>query len=153
MSALAIALHALASTVWVGGMFLAYVVLRPSFGALAASDRLALWQRVFERFFKWVIAAIAVLLVSGYWLLFVTYGGFGGAGVHIHIMHLTGWLMFLLFFHLFFVPWKRYQRALAANDNAGAGRWLGQIRLIVAVNLALGLATAAIGASGRFWYF
>ena len=151
MAALSIALHALASAIWVGGMFLAYVVLRPSAGALATDDRLALWARVFSGFFPWVIASIAVLLISGYWLLFVTYGGFRGAGVHIHVMHLTGWLMFLLFFHLFFVPWKRYQRALAAGDEAGAGRWLGQIRLIIAVNLGLGLLTIAIGASGRFW--
>lgn len=151
MAALSIALHALAAAIWVGGMFLAYVVLRPSVAALAASDRLALWQRVFDGFFPWVIGAIAVLLLSGYWLLFVTFGGFRGAGVHIHVMHLTGWLMFLLFFHLYFVPWKRFRRALAAGDAPGAGRWLGQIRLIIATNLGLGLVTVAIGASGRFW--
>lgn len=151
MSALALALHALAAAIWVGGMFLAYVVLRPSVAALPAGDRLALWQRVFSGFFPWVIAAIVVLLVSGYWLLFVTYGGFAGAGVHVHIMHLTGLVMFLLFFHLYFVPWKRYQRAMAAADHGLAGRWLGQIRTIIAVNLGLGLLTVAIGASGRFW--
>jgi len=151
MAALSLALHALASAIWVGGMFFAYVVLRPSVGPLATADRQALWQRVFSGFFPWVIASIVALLASGYWLLFVTYGGFGGAGVHIHVMHLTGLLMFLLFFHLFFVPWKRYQRALAADDAEGAGRWLGQIRLIIAINLGLGLLTIAIGASGRFW--
>ena len=141
----------MASVIWVGGMFLAYVVLRPSAGSLETGIRLALWRRVFAGFFPWVIGAIAVLLASGYWLLLVTHGGFGGAGLHIHVMHLTGWLMFLLFFHLFFVPWKRYRRALDAGDQAGAGRWLGQIRLIIAVNLGLGLLTVAIGASGRFW--
>ena len=151
MSALALALHALAAAIWVGGMFLAFVVLRPSVAALSAGDRLALWQRVFGGFFPWVIAAIVVLLVSGYWLLFVTYGGFASVGVHVHVMHLTGWLMFLLFFHLYFVPWKRYQRAMAAGDNGQAARWLGQIRTIIAVNLGLGLLTVAIGASGRFW--
>ncbi len=151
MAALSLALHALAAAIWVGGMFLAYVVLRPSAGALAAGDRLALWERVFSRFFPWVIGAIVVLLATGYWLLFGLHGGFRGSGVHIHVMHLTGWLMFLLFFHLFFVPWRRYRRALAARDQPGAGRWLGQIRLIIAVNLGLGLLTVAIGASGRLW--
>lgn len=151
MAALSLALHALASAIWVGGMFFAYVVLRPSAGPLATGDRQVLWQRVFSGFFPWVIGSIVALLLSGYWLLFVTYGGFGGAGVHIHVMHLTGWLMILLFFHLFFVPWKRYRRALAAGDAEGAGRWLDQIRLIIAVNLGLGLLTVAIGASGRFW--
>ncbi len=151
MSALALALHALAAAIWVGGMFLAYVVLRPSAAALSAGDRLALWQRVFSGFFPWVIAAVAVLLVSGYWLLFVTYGGFGSVGAHVHIMNLTGWVMFLLFFHLYFVPWKRFQRALTAGDSGAAARWLGQIRLIIAINLGLGLFTVAIGASGSLW--
>lgn len=151
MSALALALHAVAAAIWVGGMFLAYVVLRPSAAELPAGDRLALWQRVFSGFFPWVIAAIVVLLVSGYWLLFVTYGGFAAVGVHVHIMHLTGLVMFLLFFHLYFVPWKRYQRAMAVSDNGLAARWLGQIRTIIAVNLSLGLLTVAVGASGRFW--
>lgn len=151
MSAFFIALHTLAAVVWVGGMFFAYLVLRPSVGALAPADRLALWQRVFSRFFPWVGAAVLALLVSGYWLLLVTFGGFAAAAVHIHIMQLTGWLMFLLFGHLFFVPWRRYQQAVAAGDGAVAGRWLGQIRLIVLVNLLLGLLTVAIGSSGRFW--
>jgi uncharacterized membrane protein len=151
MSALALASHALAAAIWVGGMFLAYVVLRPSVAALPVGDRLALWQRVFSGFFPWVIAAIVVLLVSGYWLLFVTYGGFAAVGVHVHIMHLTGLVMFLLFFHLYFVPWKRFGRAMAAGDDGLATRWLGQIRTIIAVNLGLGLLTVAIGASGRFW--
>ena len=151
MSALALASHALAAAIWVGGMFLAYVVVRPSVATLPAGDRLALWQRVFSGFFPWVIAAIVVLLVSGYWLLFVTYGGFASVGVHVHVMHLTGLVMFLLFFHLYFVPWKRFRRAMDASDNGLATRWLGQIRTIIAVNLGLGLLTVAIGASGRFW--
>ena len=151
MSSLALAFHALAAAIWVGGMFLAYVVVRPSVSVLQAGDRFRFWERIFSGFFPWVIAAIVVLLMSGYWLLFVTYGGFAKVGVHVHIMHLTGWVMFLLFFHLYFVPWKRFQRALAASDSDQAARWLGQIRLIIATNLGLGLLTVAIGASGRLW--
>lgn len=132
-------------------MFFAYVVLRPSVGEFAPVERLALWRRVFGRFFPWVGAAVVVLLLSGYWLTFVTFGGFGAIGVHVHVMQLTGWLMFLLFGHLFFVPWRRYQQAVEAGDGAAAGRWLGQIRLIVMINLLLGLLTIAIGSSGRFW--
>ena len=66
-------------------------------------------------------------------------------------MQLTGWIMFLLFFHLYFVPWGRLRRALAAGDLEGAGRQLGQIRRIVAINLALGIVTVAVGSSGRWW--
>ena len=66
-------------------------------------------------------------------------------------MHLTGWVMFLLFFHLFFAPWRRFRRAVAAGEIEAAGRQLATIRLVVAINLVLGLLTIAIGASGRYW--
>ena len=66
-------------------------------------------------------------------------------------MQLTGWAMFLLFFHLYFVPWRRFQRALAGGDAEGTARQLATIRLIVTINRPLGLPTIAIGASGRHW--
>ena len=59
---LAVALHALAAVIWVGGMFFAYVVLRPSVAELAVPERLLLWRRVLGRFFTWVLGCIAVLL-------------------------------------------------------------------------------------------
>ncbi len=148
---LSIALHALAAVVWVGGMFFAYVVLRPGMAELAAPDRLRLWERVFGRFFPIVLACIALLLATGYHLLFVGFGGFSGAGIHIHIMHLTGWVMFLLFFHLYFAPWRRFRRAVAAGETDTASRQLATIGLVVGINLALGLLTVAIAASGRYW--
>lgn len=146
-----LAVHVLAAIVWVGGMFFAYVVLRPSVGSLAAAERLRLWEGVFSRFFPWVMAAIAAFILSGYTMIVVGLGGFAGAGLHVHIMQLTGWLMFALFFHLFFVPWRRFRHALAADDLPGAGRQLGQIRRIVAINLTLGLLTAVVATSGRYW--
>jgi uncharacterized membrane protein len=146
-----VALHVLAAVVWVGGMFFAYMALRPAAGPLETAARLALWQRVFGRFFPWVWLSIAVLLVSGYTMLFVRFGGFAGAGAHIHVMQLTGILMMLLFFHLFFVPWRRFSRAVDAGALAEAAAALNQIRRIVAINLVLGLLTVTVGASGRFW--
>jgi len=146
-----VALHVLAAVVWVGGMFFAYMALRSAAGPLETAARLALWQRVFGRFFPWVWLSIAVLLVSGYTMLFVRFGGFAGAGAHIHVMQLTGILMMLLFFHLFFVPWRRFSRAVDAGALAEAAAALNQIRRIVAINLVLGLLTVTVGASGRFW--
>jgi uncharacterized membrane protein len=146
-----LALHVLAAIVWVGGMFFAYVVLRPAAGALEPLPRLTLWRDVFARFFPWVWASIAALLASGYLMLFWGLGGFAGAGIHVHVMHLTGWVMVLLFLHLYFAPWRRMQRALQADDDQGAARQLSQIRVIVAINLGLGLVTSAIGVSGRYW--
>ena len=45
-------------------MFFAYVVLRSSAGPLESETRLALWHRVFGKFFPWVWASIIVLLAS-----------------------------------------------------------------------------------------
>jgi len=146
-----VALHALAAVVWVGGMFFAYVILRPSLGPLAGPDRLGLWRRVFGRFLPIVGVAVATLLVTGYVLLFGVFAGFGGAGVHIHVMHLTGWVMFLLYGHLVAVAWKRFRTTVDAEQLDQAPAHLDSIRRRVAINLALGLLTIAIGSSGRYW--
>lgn len=148
---IALAAHALAAAVWVGGMFFAYMALRPAAGPLPPADRLPLWRRSFARFFRWVWAAIAVLLVTGYWIIFGEWGGFAAAGVHVHIMQTLGIIMMLLFLHIWFAPYRRLQRGLNAGDLAAAGRALDQIRRFVAINLALGLAVIAVGASGRHW--
>ena len=144
---LAAALHVVGAVIWVGGMFFALLVLRPATGPLDPPVRLALWRRVFAGFFPWVFAAVAVLLVTGFTLFLGHYV----AGPHVHLMMAIGIVMVLIFFHLYFAPWKRMQRALDAGDNPGAAAQLNQIRILVTVNLVLGLVNAAIGASGRFW--
>jgi len=149
--AVSLALHALAAVVWVGGMFFAYVALRPAAGALAPGERLPLWRRTFARFFVAVWVSVVLLLVTGYLMIFAYLGGFGGAGIHVHVMHLIGIVMILLFLHLYFAPWRRLRRRLDGEDLEGAAAELDRIRRIVAVNLALGLITVAIGSSGRYW--
>jgi uncharacterized membrane protein len=149
--ALLVALHALAAVIWVGGMFFAYMVLRPSAGPLEPPLRLTLWRRVFGLFFPWVWASIVILLASGYGLVFLHFGGFAEVGVHVHIMQATGILMMLLFLHLFFGPWRRFGEAVDKQAFPLAAQKLNQIRQIVAVNLVLGLLTVVAGASGRFW--
>jgi uncharacterized membrane protein len=149
--ALLVALHVLAAVVWVGGMFFAYMVLRPSAGPLQSDTRLKLWHRVFQRFFPWVWASIVLLLATGYGMIFLYLGGFASAGLYIHVMQGIGIVMMLLFLHLFFAPWRRFSAAVEREAFPEAAIELGQIRRIVAVNLALGLATIIVGASGRFW--
>ena len=147
----ALVLHALSAVVWVGGMFFAHQVLRPAAAALDPRPRLLLWSRVLGRFFAWVIAAIVLLLGSGYAMVFAVFGGFGKVGLHVNLMQGLGILMLLLFFHLYFAPWRRFRRAVGREDWAEGGRQLGQIRTIVTINLALGLIVVAIGSSGRYW--
>jgi uncharacterized membrane protein len=151
IASVSLILHTLSAVVWVGGMFFAHQVLRPATGTLEAGPRLVLWSRVLGRFFAWVFAAIVLLLASGYAMVFAVFGGFSKVGLHVQLMQGIGILMMLLFFHLYFAPWRRFHAAVAREDWAEGGRQLGQIRTIVTINLALGIIVVAIGSSGRYW--
>ena len=144
-------LHTLSAVVWVGGMFFAHQVLRPAAVMLEPGPRLTLWSRVLGRFFAWVFAAIVLLLLTGYAMVFGLYAGFAGVGLHVQLMQGIGILMVLLFLHLYFAPWRRFRTAVARQDWAEGGRQLGQIRTIVTINLVLGVIVVAIGSSGRYW--
>ena len=143
--------HVLAAVIWVGGMFFAHSMLRPAALSLEPAQRLTLWHGVLGRFFPWVWGSIAVLLASGYGMVVVGFGGFATLPLHVDIMQGLGIIMMLAFFHLFFAPWKRFKRAIAAGDFPAAGAQLTQIRYIVTFNLALGLLVVVIGATGRYW--
>src|SRR5947207_12701483 len=85
-------------------MFAIYVCLRPALGTLEPPQRLRLMRITFQKFFPWVWIAILLLLASGYWMFFTTFGGFAGAALHLHLMQLIGWLMIALFVWLFHGP-------------------------------------------------
>jgi uncharacterized membrane protein len=144
-------LHALAAIVWVGGMFFAHMILRPVLMGLTPPERLKVWRGVLPRFFAWIWATILALLASGYFVVFEGYGGFAGSGLHIHIMHATGLAMMALFVLLNLVPFRRFLAAYDAGDLPKAGQAMNAIRLIVTINLILGLVTAAIGSTGPLW--
>lgn len=149
--ALAITLHVLAAVIWVGGMFFAWMILRPvAAELLEPPQRLTLWYRVFQRFFPWVWATVVLLLTTGLWMLFGVFGGMGSAGVHVHLMLVSGLAMMAIFLHIWFAPYPRLGKAVSAEDWAAGGRQLGQIRRLIGINLILGLATVAIAAGGRF---
>lgn len=148
---LAIALHVLSSVIWVGGMFFAYMAMRPAvIEVIVASQRGALWCQTLTRFFRWVWLSIVVLLVTGYWVIFKMFGDMAGAGWHIHSMQAVGLIMMLLFFYLYFAPFRRLKLAVVAQNPEKSGRQVGKIRLIVGINLILGLFVVAIGSAGRY---
>ncbi|MGH7045615.1 MAG: CopD family protein [Stellaceae bacterium] len=151
IATIALIVHILAAVVWVGGMFFAYLVLRPATAALDPAPRLVLWSHVLQRFFAWVFAAIVLLLASGFWMVFGLYGGFAGIDLYINLMMGLGILMMLLFLHLYFAPWRRFRGVVRRQDWLGGARLLAQIRVIVLTNLVLGLVVVAIGGSGRYW--
>lgn len=145
------ALHALAAALWVGGMFFAYVVLRPAIGFMEPPHRLTMWNNVFDRFFRLVWVLVVALPATGYYAVYADFGGFAQSGLHVNVMHGLGWIMIAIFVFLFAGPYRRYRAAVAAGDWAAAGTVLTVIRRAIAVNLSLGLLTIAIGASGRLW--
>jgi uncharacterized membrane protein len=86
-------------------------------------------------------------------MLFLIYGGFARAPLFVHIMQGIGIAMMLVYLHLYFAPWKRLQRFVAAADWPNAGKQLAMIRKLVAVNLALGVIVVLVGSTGRYWGF
>jgi uncharacterized membrane protein len=151
IASVSLILHTLSAVVWVGGMFFAHQVLRPAAAALEPGPRLTLWSRVLGRFFAWVFGAIVLLLLTGYAMVFGVYGGFSRIGLHVQLMQAIGILMMLLFFHLYFAPWRRFRDAVGRQDWVEGRRQLDRIRIIVTTNLVLGVIVVAIGSSGQYW--
>ncbi|HWI29267.1 MAG TPA: CopD family protein [Stellaceae bacterium] len=143
--------HILAAVIWVGGMFFAHQMLRPAAGALEPAQRLALWRRVFSRFFPAVWLSILALLASGFGMISLALGGFANIGLYINLMMALGIIMMMIFGHLYFAPWKRFRRAFDGGDLTAAQKQLGQIRWLVGLNLVLGLIVVVIGATGPYW--
>ena len=149
---LAFTLHLLSAVIWVGGMFFAYMALRPVAAQLLEPPlRLQLWAQVFSRFFPWVWVAVILLLLSGLWMVFGVYGGMANVRPYIHLMLTIGIVMMLIFAHLYFAPFKRLKQAVQIQDWAEAGLRLGQIRKIVGLNLSLGIIVVIVAAAGRYF--
>ena len=148
---LALTFHILAAVIWIGGMFFAHVVLRPSAGTLDLPIRLTLWDRVLGRFFSWVWLSIAALLVSGFAMVFIGYGGFAVLPLNISLMMSVGVLMAAIFTYIYFVPWQGLRRGVAAADWPGAERSIRKIRRLVGLNLLLGVATVILAAAGAYF--
>src|SRR3712207_1460392 len=131
------ALHVLGAVLWVGGMAFALLALRPALAELEPPARLSLHEGALRRFFLIVWHAMPVLLLTGWALLFFWYGGFRGAGWHIHLMHTTGLVMAGVFAALFFGPFRAFRAARAGGDTAGAAANADKVRQLVSINFTL----------------
>ncbi|HHZ88556.1 MAG TPA: hypothetical protein EYN73_03545 [Chromatiaceae bacterium] len=150
---IAILFHIVAAVIWVGGMFFAYMALRPvAASQLEPPQRLALWVGVFGKFFPWVWVSILTLLVSGYTMALQMYGGVTQFPLYINLMQGIGIVMILIFGHIFFAGYKPMAQLVKAEAFADAAQKLNRIRQLVGLNLILGLAVVAIASSGRFGF-
>lgn len=150
--ALAFTIHLLAVVIWVGGMFFAHIILRPSaMEKLQPPERLSLWLAVFKRFFFWVWIAVISILVSGYWIIYDVFGGLFGLQVHyVQIMHVTGLLMSIIYAYIFFVPYQALKVVVANKNFPEGGKLMNTIRQLVTTNLILGLLTTIIASGGKY---
>lgn len=137
-------LHLVGAITWIGGMTFMLWILRPVVTVqLEPPQRLRLMAGVMGRFFPLVWLSIAVLLITGTGMLMAV--GMKVAPIGWHLMLGIGLLMFALFGHAYFGPFKRLKLAVAASDWPEAGLRLGQIQALVRTNFVLGwLAIAAV---------
>ena len=144
MRNLLVFLHLAAAIFWMGGMGFVLLALRPALHAqLPPPQRLPLMVQVLRRFFLVVAITIAVLLATGVPLLVQVPGA--GAPRGWHAMAGLGIVMMLVFAHIWFAPFRRMQRAVAAQDWPVGGKNVNQIATLVQLNFALGwIAIAAV---------
>ena len=144
--AYALFLHILSAVIWVGGMFVAYMAVRPAaVEVLDPPQRLKLWTGIFRRFFPWVWASVVLILATG----FIMMDRLAAVPLYVIAMAVIGVVMSAIFMHIYFAPFGRLKRAVAAEDWKAGGAALNQIRMLVGVNLVLGLVNVAVGILGR----
>ena len=134
-------IHLLSAVLWVGGMFFAYVVLRPSMAVLDPPQRLLLHTQVFRRFFLIVWHAMPLLILTGLGMIFGFLGGMEHQPPAVHAMLTLGLLMSAVYLMIFFGPYKRFRRTTDRTTMVSA---LDSIRKLIGLNLALGLLTIVV---------
>ena len=149
-----IVLHMLSAVIWVGGMFFAYMALRPvAAQQLQPPQRLSLWVGVFGRFFPFVWLSVLFLVATGYTMIFSIWGGFAATPKYIHIMNGLGIVMILIYMHVYFAPFRRLKEAVLIQNWQEGGKRLNQIRKLISINLSLGLIVVIVASGGRYFHF
>lgn len=135
------ALHVLSAVVWVGGMFFAYVVLRPALSVLEPPQRIALHSQIFRRFFLIIWHVMPVIVLTGFIMIFAVFGGMATVAWPVHVMLLLGLVMSAIFLAIFFGPYRTFR----ASPGPAS---LDSIRRLIGFNLVLGIVTVIIAVLG-----
>ncbi|WP_341959535.1 DUF2269 family protein [Pseudomonas sp. RC10] len=141
-------LHVFSAVLWVGGMFFAWMILRPAvIAALEGPARLKLWVQVFPRFFVWVWCAVIMLPVTGIGMINLNFSGFQTAPRYVQVMIGLYVVMVALFLRISTLNLPNLRKAVAAEQWADGAAALGGIRRLVGINLIVGIAVIAIAAA------
>lgn len=139
--------HLLAATVWVGGMFFAWVILRPAAAAaLPGPARLQLWLAVFPRFFAWVWLAVAILPISGVAIARLRFASLETAPHYVQVMMGLYVVMVAIFLRVQALQLPELRRHVNAEDWPAGAAVQVRMRRLVGVNLLIGLAVMALAA-------
>ena len=141
-------LHVLSAVVWVGGMFFAWMILRPAvISALEGPSRLKLWLQVLPRFFVWVWCAVILLPVTGIGMIHLNFSGFQTAPRYVQVMMGLYVVMVALFLRVSTLNLPELRKAVVAEQWPEGAAALGKIRRLVGINLLIGIAVVAIAAA------
>jgi uncharacterized membrane protein len=141
-------LHLLCAVIWVGGMFFAWMVLRPAaINTLQAPARLALWNDVLPRFFLWVWLVVVVLPITGFGMLHLRQQGLETAPQYVQVMIGLYLVMLSLFLRIQLLLLPGLKQAVASEDWPQGGAVLAKIRRLVGINLLIGLLLVSLAAS------
>ena len=134
------ALHLLCAVLWVGGMFFAFVVVRPSLAVIEAPQRMLLQTQVLKKSFLIVWHVMPVIILTGFAMLPYV-GGMPNAPWQVHAMLALGLLMAALFLATYLGPYRKFRRTTDRTRMASSFR---RIRMLIDINLVLGLIVVIV---------
>lgn len=153
MESLLVSLHAITAALWVGALFYARFILPAGLGKAEPEARLAVLGGTVPRLMAVAMGAAALLLISGYALLFQRYDGFADVGAHVHVMILVWLVMAAIAAFTAAVPARRLAIAAKAGDVEAAAKPLKLIRIMTMTNVKLGIIGIILGAAGPALFY
>lgn len=142
--------HGIAALVWIGGMLSILVFFKPASTAVTDdAQRQRLWLRILTRYFAWSWIAIALSLSSGLAMAMRYFGGMAQLPPHVNVMMLLGFLMAGLFAYGSFGPLRALGREVG-RDTGAAEKALRRVRILLMVELHVGVAAFVLGVAGKF---
>ena len=136
-------IHLMGAIVWMGGMSLVLLALRPAaLRVLQPPLRQQLLLQVLRGFFPLVWLSIALLLGTGTWAMASV--GMAAAPPGWHAMQGIGLLMTVVFAYIYVGPYRRARLAAQGAQWPAVGAELQRIHRLVQLNFALGWLAIAL---------
>ena len=146
---LAHVVHVLAAVIWIGALLVIYFndrVVQTNTGNGREQERMA---AILNQLYPWVWSGILAAWVTGIWMMFFVFDGFGAAGAHVDTMFLLALIMTVMFAAEYFISRPRLMAALGKDPDT-VGQRLRAIIRHSKIALLLGLLTVAVASYGTF---